>query len=608
MAGHATGPATGRSTRPGWALLGEFTRLLLLAVVLPVLLLAGALLWQASVSVRDRSATQLTAAATAGAQELEGFLRIHLAAMQVLAERRTSEGSIGDIARWHADLARINRHYPAISTLLVTDADGILLTTEPVWPDDGRTYSVADREYFQVPRRTGRGHVSNVFRGRGLGQEPLVAVSVPLLADGRFAGVLEGSIRVDALVLRRGGLEEHGFDLLLLDHALNVVQASAGMPHRPLDALGSSPLDLEIRRLAQAGSGVRMLRSVLRDGGDAFALSVPLDNGWQLVLLQPRSALEAELRRTALVLLVLLGLLLAGVLALVGARMRRLGRSVRGLLERMQQFALDGGSSEITSADLPSELSPLAEAMNELATRARASYDTVHHSLQEQSRLREELQSVAQQLLNVQEDERRTLSRELHDDIGQSITAMKLAATSLSDDALGGDTTVRREILDEIIAIADQTVHKLRNLSLLLRPPQLDSLGLEAALRGQVALLSRSSRLEVELRVGAVAGRLTPPVELACFRIAQEALTNVARHSGAKHAELTVEIETIGHRDMVRLCVSDDGNGVDPARPGGLGLLTMRERAAQLGGTVTITPRAGGGTVVCATLPVASKS
>jgi signal transduction histidine kinase len=562
-----TGAATGSSTRPGWALLGEFTRLLLLAVVMPVLVLAGALLWHASVSVREQSATRLAAAASAGAQELEGFLQIHLAAMQVLAERRISEGSVADVARWNADLGRINRHYPGISTLLVTDAEGRVVTSEPALPDVERAISVADREYFQVPRRTGRGHVSNAFRGRALGEDALVAVSVPLLSDGRFAGVLEGSILVDALRLRRGGLDEHGFELLLLDQAMNVVQASDGMPHRPLDALGTSALDLEIGRLAQAGGGVQRLRAVLRDGSDAFALSVPLENGWRLVLLQPRDALEAELRRTALAVLALLALVLAGVLVIVGTKARRLGGSVRGLLERMQQFALDSGSTQIVPSNMPSELSPLADAMNALAARVRASYDEVSLSLQEQSRLREELQAVAQRLLTVQEDERRTLSRELHDDVGQSITAIKLAATSLTDDALGADPAARREILDEVIAIADQTVHKLRNLSLLLRPPQLDSLGLEAALRGQVALLSRNTRLAIRLQVAPVAGQIPAAVELACFRIAQEALTNVARHSGARHAEVTVAIEDSDGGKALHLCVSDDGYGVDPSRP-----------------------------------------
>jgi signal transduction histidine kinase len=284
--------------------------------------------------------------------------------------------------------------------------------------------------------------------------------------------------------------------------------------------------------------------------------------------------------------------------------MRRLGRSVRGLLTRMRQFALDSDAAPLAPDNLPPELLPLADAMNGLAARAQASFHEVNLSLQEQSRLREELQSVAQRLLTVQEDERRTLSRELHDDIGQSITAIKLAATSLTDEALAADPLVRREILDEVIAIADQTVLKLRNLSLLLRPPQLDSLGLEAALRGQVALLTRSTALDIRLEVAPIDERLPAPVELACFRIAQEALTNVARHARATAAEVEVELDDEGEGARLLLRVSDDGQGFDPDRPGGLGLVTMRERATQLGGCVTISPRPGGGTVVRAILPM----
>lgn len=602
------GTATEPSIRPGRALLGEFTRLLLLAVVLPVLVLTGVLLWQTSVSVRGQSETRLAGAAAAGAQDLEGFLRAHLAALQVLGERRNHEGSVANVARWNSDLDRIHRHYPAFRTLLVTDADGTVVTSEPALPEAAGPTSVADREYFQVPRSTGAGHVSNAFRGRGLGDDALVAVSVPLRSDGRFAGVLEGSILVESLAPRRDGLEGHGFEVLLLDRELTVVQASDGVPYRPLDSLGDSPPGRALGGLARSGSGMQQLGAVLRDGGDAFALAVPLENGWRLVLLQPRDVLMAELWRTALSMLALLALVLAGVLAIVASEARRLGGSVRGLLESMQQFALDGDPEQDAPVDMPSELSPLADAMNALAARARASYDAVNLSLQEQSRLRGELQAVAQRLLTVQEDERRTLSRELHDDIGQSITAIKLAATSLTDEGLAAEPQVRREILDEVIAIADQTVLKLRNLSLLLRPPQLDSLGLEAALRGQVALLSRNSRLTIDLQVGPVAGRLPAAAELACFRIAQEALTNVARHAGAGSAEVTVSIEDTDTGEALVLRVADDGRGLDPARPVGLGLVTMRERAAQLGGRVTISPRPGGGTLVCATLPIATEN
>ncbi|WP_027072002.1 ATP-binding protein [Luteimonas sp. J29] len=596
--------ATTSSTRPGWALLGEFTRLLLLAVALPVLVLVGLLLWQLSLSVHAQHSSRLAATATASARELDGLLRVHLAAMQVLADRRIANDDIGDIPRWKTDLARVSRHYPAFAHLLVTDAEGDMLIESPALPE-GADRSVADREYFQVPRETTRGHVSGVYRGRGPDRAPRVAVAVPLLRDDAFAGVLAGSMHADALVPAHG-LEEHGFELLLLDRELTVVQSSDGMAQQPLHRLDArdGPLpERDLARVARGSSLVRQLDGVLGDGGDALVVSVPLDNGWRLLVLEPRRMLDAEMRRTAAALLGLLALVLGGVLLVIVVRMRRLRRSVSGLLRRMRQFALDSDSDQVVPGRMPRELRPLADAMNALAARARASYDEVSLSLQEQRRLREELQTVAQRLLTVQEDERRTLSRELHDDIGQSITAIKLAATSLTDPSLGDDPATRREILDEVIAIADQTVHKLRDLSLLLRPPQLDSLGLEPALRGQVALLTRNSRLRIDLDVATGGERLPAEVELACFRIAQEALTNVVRHAAATAARVEVALEGQGAERTLLLRVTDDGRGIDPSRGNGLGMLTMRERAAQLGGSVAVSARPGGGTEVVARLP-----
>ena len=596
-------PATESPARAGRALLGQFTGLVLLAVFLPVVVLAGVLLWQATMSVRAQSSAMLSAAARAGAYDLDSFLRTHLAAMQVLADRRDGTPVAADPEDWRADLVRIGRHYPAFAHLLVADAEGNVVASSPSLPPDEGPHSVVDRDYFQAPRRSGGPHVSRVYTGRGDAPGPRIAVSVPLTRDGRVTGVLAGTMPARAL-LSHGGLAAHGFELLLLDADLGVVEASEGVPYRPLDRLDGAPRDRAIARLADDTGTPGRLDAVLGDGDDAFAVAAPLDNGWRLLLMQPRGAVEAELRRTAMAMLAVLALVLAGVLVVVVGRMRRLGASVRRLLRQMRQFALDGGSAPISAGDMPHELLPLAEAMNALAERARASFDEVNHSLQEQRRLRQELQSVAQRLLTVQEDERRTLSRELHDDIGQSITAIKLAATSLNDEEIGGDPAQRHEILDELVAIADQTVLKLRNLSLLLRPPQLDSLGLEPALRGQVARLARNTGLDIQLQVASADARLPADVELACFRIAQEALTNAARHAGAREVRVDVDYAQDGDGDLLVLRVSDDGRGLEPGRPGGIGLMTMRERASQLGGSVVVEPRSGGGTVVVALLPL----
>jgi signal transduction histidine kinase len=211
-------------------------------------------------------------------------------------------------------------------------------------------------------------------------------------------------------------------------------------------------------------------------------------------------------------------------------------------------------------------------------------------------RQQHELQALAGRLIDLQETERRTLSRELHDDIGQAITAIKLGVLSID----GEDEAVRAEIVQEIVSLADQTIAKLRDISMLLRPPQLDALGLEAALRWQGERLFRASPAQLELQLAPLAQRPDPAVELACFRIAQEALTNVLRHADARHVTLTLSPQ----RDGLMLSILDDGRGVAPDRIDGLGLLTMRERAQLLGGYVEIETESGAGTCVRAHLPL----
>ena len=218
--------------------------------------------------------------------------------------------------------------------------------------------------------------------------------------------------------------------------------------------------------------------------------------------------------------------------------------------------------------------------------------DRLDARLQQQN---EQLLAVAGRLITVQEDERRTLSRELHDDIGQAITAMKLGVVSLA-----GPDPSRQEIIDEVTAIADQTVAKLRDLSMLLRPPQLDTLGLEAAVRWQAQTLFRGALPALELAFAALPGRPEPAVELACFRIVQEALTNVLRYADASR----VWVELAADGTMLTLAVSDDGCGFVPSEANGLGLVIMRERAQLLGGRVQIETAPGKGTTVRAQLPM----
>ena len=208
-----------------------------------------------------------------------------------------------------------------------------------------------------------------------------------------------------------------------------------------------------------------------------------------------------------------------------------------------------------------------------------------------------ELQAMAQRLFSVQENERRAISRDLHDDIGQAITAMKLAAHS----ALGEpDAAVRDEDLRLLLQMADQTVGRLRDLSTLLRPPQLDALGLEAALSWQARTLVGNRHLQLELDIAPLSRRPDPACEQACFRIAQESLTNIVRHAHAGSITLSLD-ELPGAWMELRVC--DDGDGFDPDGPRGLGLVVMRERAQGVGGMLHIDTAPGAGTRLCCRLP-----
>jgi len=270
----------------------------------------------------------------------------------------------------------------------------------------------------------------------------------------------------------------------------------------------------------------------------------------------------------------------------------------------------DGGPPPLTPAATPL---PAAHHAVPHATHADHAPDrssaTAHHAdapipaadtlIAQVERQRAELQTLTRRLMTVQEDERASLSRELHDDIGQAITAIKLCASSLAHEPDPPRRAVVQETAGEIAAIADQTVAKLRDLSLLLRPPQLDALGLDAALRWQAGALFRGDAPMLVLDIPPLACRPPRDIELACFRIAQEALTNVLRHAHARHVRLRLDCDETD----LRLHIDDDGVGIAPDHRAGLGLITMRERASQAGGRLDLDSRPGR-TCIDVTLPL----
>jgi PAS domain S-box-containing protein len=201
-----------------------------------------------------------------------------------------------------------------------------------------------------------------------------------------------------------------------------------------------------------------------------------------------------------------------------------------------------------------------------------------------------DLQLLSSQIISVQEEERRRISRELHDDAGQALTAMKINLEMLENEIPESSTNIRKR-LTETKQLLTHTLKEVRSLSFELRPSLLDHFGILSAIRGYSKNFSERTNINVEVLGKNITERFPPEIEILFYRCAQEALTNVAKHSEAKN----VTIDIAQYEDNLRMKIKDSGNGFDVNRHfeknvngSSLGLFGMRERVALLGGKLKI--------------------
>jgi signal transduction histidine kinase len=220
------------------------------------------------------------------------------------------------------------------------------------------------------------------------------------------------------------------------------------------------------------------------------------------------------------------------------------------------------------------------------------------------------LQMFSRQLIDAQEDERRRIARELHDQIGQILTAVKMNLHTVHDFCSAPEAS---SYVKDNIEVVDEALRLVRDLSVDLRPPILDDLGLATALRWYVDRYTKRTGLGVEVEVDLPDEneRFSRDLETACFRIAQEALTNVVRHANARQ----ILIRLIKDEDRLLLSVKDDGVGFDleslrkgAPRAATLGLVSMQERAHAAGGMIHIDSSLWNGTEIRFSLPLDTNS
>lgn len=218
---------------------------------------------------------------------------------------------------------------------------------------------------------------------------------------------------------------------------------------------------------------------------------------------------------------------------------------------------------------------------------------------------RDRLRQVTRQLFTAQEQERQRVSRELHDEAGQALTALKISLEMIKID-FGDRPGALQQRITEAVSLTEQTMEQIRLLARGLRPPELDALGLNLALESFCRDFSARSQLAVDYD-GVDLPTLREGVAISLYRILQEALTNVVKHADARR----VRVGLLSEDDTVRLSVQDDGHGFDvhavelpSARQRGNGIVGMRERLKLIGGALELGPKVGGGTRLVARVPL----
>mgnify|MGYP000048520895 CR=1 FL=1 len=249
---------------------------------------------------------------------------------------------------------------------------------------------------------------------------------------------------------------------------------------------------------------------------------------------------------------------------------------------------------------------PAVEGRDEIAQIARTFHELVHKAalLQEMEARSRRLEALSTRIARAQEDERGRIARELHDGLGQVLTAIKLNLGALRR-RLGSDDPARENV-EKARRLTDESLDELRRLVVDLHPPALDNLGLAAALEALVRTFQEHNPIHVVVEADEIEQRLPFEAEAALYRICQEALNNITKHSQATDAVVRLKQEP----EKVTLTIWDNGHGFDPeqltnaaAVPQGIGLLSIERRAEELGGEFRLISELGQGTTIIVRIP-----
>jgi signal transduction histidine kinase len=451
--------------------------------------------------------------------------------------------------------------------------------------------SASRRLYLLVPMRDWRGAVVAIAAGE---IDP---------AGTRFSAAL------DAFKLTRGGsvdvLDDTGFTIASTDRARRL---------RPSADAAALAVAIHNRTgFVGVGAGA--------DSQVVLALAPMSSARWGLLIRQDESVAFAQARSSRRAILWLSPALLALALLFAWGAARSVRGPIALLTDSAERIAYGnlnqpipdlghdevgrlGRSFEHMRMALKASMGHVERANQELEQRVEErthELKGLYLELQERDEWREEL---LRKVISAQEDERKRLARELHDETSQTLSALAMKIET----ALGAwPSEASRERLVEARGLTVRTLEELHRLIFDLRPSVLDDLGLLSAIRWYAERHLEPRGIAVRCEFSGIGSRLMPELETALFRVAQEAITNIAKHSGAE----TVLIQCLERDDQISIEIEDDGHGFSPeslpppaARERGLGLLGMRERVELFGGTLELDSALGSGTRIAVTVPI----
>jgi len=331
-------------------------------------------------------------------------------------------------------------------------------------------------------------------------------------------------------------------------------------------------------------------------GKEVISMSAPIANTPWLVSIEfPRESVLASADHFLRRIVIIGGLLIVIGLAIAWLMSRSISKPLKKLTEATAAIA--GGNYSIKVAvDRKDEVGKLARAFNAMISQLVKAREVLEQKVTEAAEVNEQLRALSAYLQNVREDERIHIAREMHDELGQLLTGFKMDVSLLKKRL--GDTTdpIVKEKLEYIMMVIDEAVKFVRKLATELRPSILDDLGLIPALEWHSHEFSKRHNIQVDFQSKLPELNTSSVIATGLFRMYQESLTNVARHSNATCVESRLRMLN----DQIILSIADNGKGFDTSLTSKktLGLLGMKERASMLGGKLEITSSPGKGTTV----------